>query len=388
MYKKFIKTKYMLFFCFCLLFLLSSIFSSSYAVKISDGKEGFFETGDMIYARKWHSSVLLPDGRVFISGGYGFRAHVDHPGSSIELATTEIYDPKTKKFIEGPPLEYARAKHSSVLLDNGKVLIAGGTRTCYPGYTEIYDPKTNTITTGPKLTTYSSNCGFGFNIVKIDEDNYILENGLPILNGFTGFNKYNEKTNTISEIKVDDFYKIKIGNHIKFFKIDNNEILLIYHDGHVVVTDKNFSKILRQSSPKCYHPNINGSYIMLDNKNILEIGGDQKAGYIAEIYDVKKNKFIPVKTNRAEHIHPVKVLKKIDGNIIVFNGHFYVHPLAEEFLVNKHILKQKTYHLPTPFELGSFVLLKDGSFLYTGGEDRCDKYKRNISNQAYIYKFE
>jgi hypothetical protein len=42
------------------------------------------------------------------------------------LNSTEIFDPRTNQLTAGPKLNHARTGHSSTLLADGRVLVAGG----------------------------------------------------------------------------------------------------------------------------------------------------------------------------------------------------------------------------------------------------------------------
>src|SRR6185503_21122134 len=75
-------------------------------------------TGNMEVDRSWHRSILLPDGKVFVTGG------LDSYGNA--LASAEIYDPATGRFTDAGTMNSKRAGHSATLLANGRVLIAGG----------------------------------------------------------------------------------------------------------------------------------------------------------------------------------------------------------------------------------------------------------------------
>ena len=59
-----------------------------------------------------------------------------------------IYDPVSKSFSEAGDLQFDRTNHKAVLLQDGRVLIVGGTeadlRTSVQT-AEIYDPETNTF---------------------------------------------------------------------------------------------------------------------------------------------------------------------------------------------------------------------------------------------------
>jgi Kelch motif/Galactose oxidase, central domain len=80
----------------------------------------FTATGQMNTDGVGQTATPLYDGTVFIAGGAsrssGFR----------EASNPEIYDPPTGKFSATYPLLVARRGHSATLLQNGKVLVAGG----------------------------------------------------------------------------------------------------------------------------------------------------------------------------------------------------------------------------------------------------------------------
>ncbi len=99
--------------------------------------------GSMHVPRASHSSTLLPNGTVLIAGGFGGSGTESHPYTSSEL-----FDPRDGSFIVGPSMRVGRSGHTATLLGNGTVLMAGGwTGTEDARATaEIYDPSTNRFT--------------------------------------------------------------------------------------------------------------------------------------------------------------------------------------------------------------------------------------------------
>ena len=97
---------------------------------------GFTWVADMRVARLAHAATLLADGRVLVTGGY-----VGVFQQQRQIAGSELYDPATRRFLPAAPMVYPRAWHTATLLDDGRVLIAGGG--VYPA--EIYDPATDTF---------------------------------------------------------------------------------------------------------------------------------------------------------------------------------------------------------------------------------------------------
>lgn len=101
------------------------------------------EIAQMQIARASHSSTLLPDGRILIAGGFG--------GSRTEInpyRSAEIYDPRTGSFQPAGNMTIGRSGHTATLLKNDKLLIAGGWTGRYNlrRSAELYDPATGVFT--------------------------------------------------------------------------------------------------------------------------------------------------------------------------------------------------------------------------------------------------
>jgi Galactose oxidase, central domain/Kelch motif len=70
------------------------------------------------YGMYWHTSTLLSNGKVLIAGG------TDDNGAPF--AHAELYDPSTETFTAAGTMALRPTVHTATLLPNGKVLIAGG----------------------------------------------------------------------------------------------------------------------------------------------------------------------------------------------------------------------------------------------------------------------
>jgi hypothetical protein len=103
----------------------------------------FSRTGIMNSVRFSHTATLLPNGLVLIAGGC-----CDIQGNALKSA--ELYNPANGVFSVTGSLLTARYRHTATLLGNGQVLITGGAAklTDQVGFNsaELYDPATATFT--------------------------------------------------------------------------------------------------------------------------------------------------------------------------------------------------------------------------------------------------
>jgi len=93
-------------------------------------------TGSMSALRLGHTATLLQDGRVLIAGG----EIVTEAGLRL-TRTAELYDPASGTFMAAGDMKQARIFHTATLLPNGKVLITG-----WGAPAELLDPATNSFT--------------------------------------------------------------------------------------------------------------------------------------------------------------------------------------------------------------------------------------------------
>jgi len=111
------------------------------------------EAARMHMARASHTSTLLPNGKVLIAGGFG------RSGTELKpYASTELYDPQTGSFQPASGMTIGRSGHTATLLKNGKVLIVGGWTGQYDARraAELYDSTTGTFTPTGKMVNERS----------------------------------------------------------------------------------------------------------------------------------------------------------------------------------------------------------------------------------------
>ena len=143
---------------------LTFIFLSSCS-HAKDLKNGFEVVGQTLKPHAKFQLTKLKDGRILISE---FIAYADYIGSKVPeeqrfFKVFEIYNPKTKQFEDmTQPIYWHSNTSNLIVLDNGKVLLAGGAychmepykpwvttfrlKQCLDSqYNEIYDPETDTF---------------------------------------------------------------------------------------------------------------------------------------------------------------------------------------------------------------------------------------------------
>lgn len=102
--------------------------------------------------RYGHSSTLLGDGRVLIAGGY----HFDGTNHVVQRST-EIFDPRTGAFSDGPSLGTGRAFHTATRIPGTTLTVIAGGERYFMGppedvalnTAEVYDESTGLFTQVP-----------------------------------------------------------------------------------------------------------------------------------------------------------------------------------------------------------------------------------------------
>ena len=176
--------------------------------KLHKDGEGFYEVGKMLVPRYGHSSILLNDGRLFIVGG--------SKNGSIDgiLNSTEIFDISTNKSIPGPNLPFPVNEPILFKLYDGRILIIYGANR---QQIAIYNPTQNIIekiinVKFPYLTFRPSTCF----VKEINKDEIIIarNNSFPFSHSIL----YNTRTNII-----EDYSTRFSGNYsVSFLLQDNN----------------------------------------------------------------------------------------------------------------------------------------------------------------------
>ena len=172
--------------------------------KFDKQSNSWLSLGNLTTPKYLHSSTILNDA-LWIIGGY-------YNGS---LRSTELVYPNGT-IISGPDLPTSRWGHCSVQLEDGKIVIIGGSNANHK-VTNIYDPETSTYTDGPDMLFDHVNFGCAhFHSQK--------HGGRPVvLSAGTGYPSYHGR----SKAEVYD-YTLENGTWEESKYIVENLILQIY----------------------------------------------------------------------------------------------------------------------------------------------------------------
>ncbi|MDQ6740625.1 MAG: hypothetical protein M3021_09760, partial [Actinomycetota bacterium] len=90
----------------------------------------FTSTGDMAWSRVWQTATLLPNGTALVTGGESDTC-LGNPCQFGSVASAEIYDASSGTFMAAGNMAARRELHTATLLNDGRVLIAGGVTFTY-----------------------------------------------------------------------------------------------------------------------------------------------------------------------------------------------------------------------------------------------------------------
>ena len=115
------------------------------AITPAKADASFINTGSLNTSREWHTTTLLLNGSVLVAGGKTALSF-----GAGALNTSELYNPSSGTCSIAGSMSTNRFCHTATILMNGKVLVVGGRVPVYlpsPQYvslstTELYDPNT------------------------------------------------------------------------------------------------------------------------------------------------------------------------------------------------------------------------------------------------------
>ncbi len=196
----------------------------------------FTSAGPLNTARWGHTVTLLNNGKVLVVGG---------SGSSGALCEAELYDPATGAWTPTGSPSAARMNHTATLLPNGKVLVAGGTDgSTVLSSTELYDPTSGLWMAASGLLN-----------ARCYHTATLLGNGKVLV---TGGEDISGNSTTKCELydPASGYWTVSKGNHLLTARYMHTATLL--PDGRVLVAGGFSTPGTILSSAELYTPGVTG----------------------------------------------------------------------------------------------------------------------------------
>ena len=308
----------------------------------------FVTVGSLSEYRGNHTSTLLNDGDVLIAGG------------SIN-PSAELYKPGSGLFNPTGPMNSSRLWHTATLLQNGEVLITGGYNSSIRqtlASNEIYDPVTGTFRVISSMSTG-----------RYKHTATLLNNGKVLIIGGAG-------SLTSAEIydPVTDTFTV-IGTLLTR-RVNHKSVLL--NNGTVLITGGNYSS----ATAEIYDPvtntfSLTGSMtsfrtypesVLLNNGKVLIAGGNNWATTgTAEIYDPVTRRFTSIGLMTSwRYYHQVTMMA--DGNVLITGSNMNGPSSTNSAIFNS---LNNTFFAITPMNVARqnhrATKLNDNTVLITGG---------------------
>jgi hypothetical protein len=325
------------------------------------------EIAAMHIARASHTSTLLPNGNVLIAGGFAGSGSEYNP-----YRTAELYDPSSGTFQSAAEMTIGRSGHTATLLKNGKVLIVGGWTGRYDlrGSAEIYDPSANTFKpTGNLVIERAGNTATlladGRVLIAGGEDRQ--ENAIanaeiydPATGKFTATGSMAEPRGAHTATALKDGRVLILGGGSGHYPSQN-----VYRSAELFdpATEK-FSSAGEMSVGRHKH-----AAILLHSGKVLIVGGSDNRDWhgeyaSAEIYDPASRTFtVTGAMNTSRFKLPAAVALLPNGRVLVAGG----GPFAELYDETTGTFTKVPGSLGAARFFASTTLLFGGKALITGG---------------------
>ncbi len=265
-------------------------------------------TGSLAVARVAHTATLLNDGRVLVAGG------VD--ASFATLASAELFDPNTGLWTAVSSMNVARRYHMAVRLQDGRVLVAGGLNAflgCQrgaggsvpPSSAEIFDPSTLAWTVTGSMVVGGGNAGL------------LLSDGrvLAVAGGTADAELYDPSVGSWTQTA-------QVANHLGglLTRLPDGRVFAVGEDSSNNPASELFDPTTNSWSPAAPPPNdhSNGTASLVGGK-VLVVGTSRSGTGISDIYDPATNSWSATgNLNVPRYLHTATVLA--NGTVLVAGG--------------------------------------------------------------------
>src|SRR5581483_106919 len=311
--------------------------------------------------RSGAASVLLPDGRVLITGGS------DTNGA---LASVEVFS-TAGSFSSGQSMHGARSAHTATVLQDGRVLVTGGT-TAGGGFTntaETYDPSSDLWTL---LSATLLDARSGQTASLLPDGRVLIAGGQNSTGPLNTVEVFDPSNNSFSNVGVMTSPRI---NHSAAELSDGRVLFIGGSDGtnalnSVDIFDPSSGAI--SQGPALSTPRVSATAsITLDGKVVVIGGNDGSADLSSiEIFDPASGQFAPSQSQltTARSTHTAFLLPN-NNSILLVDGSSAGTPLnsAELYLPWADAVQSTGAMSVTRSGLTASALSVDGTLLAAGG---------------------
>ncbi len=255
------------------------------SVEIFDpATETWSYTGSLNVAREEPLAVLLNDGRVLVIGGYR-RA----PGSTY-INTVEIYDPTTGTFSYAASMPQARGNPTGTLMADGNVFVGSGYNSSN-GHMKsaiIYNVASNTWRTiSSQMNSVHSNGGAS--TLLLDDGRVLIAGGWDAGVGVATIDIYNPTTDSFAA--ANNLPQFSFGRGGLTAHVMSNGLVVFFGGssgiGHIanapVLYDPTSNTLTTEANTMRWHRYMHTSAQLLDGR-VLIVGGNSTNNSAADVY--------------------------------------------------------------------------------------------------------
>jgi N-acetylneuraminic acid mutarotase len=318
-------------------------------------------TGSMTFSRAFHTSTLLQNGKVLVTGGFGTTGN--------SYLNSELYDPVAGAWtVEGSLVVGLQGGNTATLLPNGKVLVAGGedgnghsTSTC-----QLFDPATGQWT----ATGGMSSPRYGHIAILLPRGVVLVAGGINLQAGpsvayLSSAEEYDPNAGTWTPVN-------------KMTSVRYSASATLLPNGNILVAGGATSNITFVSSTEIYIPSANSwtpaasmaanrygqMATLLPSGRVLIAGGDNNSGAMseAELYDYAAGSWTQAGTTNvpAGSMNTTTLLPNGQALVVGDNTAAVFDPLSASWTA--------AGSLATSFSIfHTATLLPTGTVLVTGG---------------------
>ncbi len=329
-------------------------------------------THSMNVARSAHTSTLLPNGQVLVAGGMVREGDI--------LDSAEIFDPATDTFSMTGTLNQARVGHAAILLQDGRVLIVGGfVGRNETASAEIYDSQQGEFEAIGEMTTPRG----GFTATLLLDGRVLIAGGAsdgelataeifdPLTNTFTA-------TGNLIEARAAHTATLLLDGRVLITGgIRDNQVLATAEIFEPITGT--FSAVGAMNSQRRTH-----AAVLLADGEVLILGGSTEENWntrlnSVEIYNPQQDTFAyyPASMRQERFKLGSSVATLNNGQVLIVGGATTVEIFdfqAEGFQDVKGEVDADRF-------TSTAILLNDGRVLITGGYD----YDIRATDQAWLY---